>query len=97
MNDGELYPGGARNGCGFLNIKGEWAIDPQFEWAGNFCGQRAWAKLDDTQYVYLRPDGSTLHTPLLDDASDFHCGLARARSNGTFLLIDSEGQVFWSE
>jgi len=96
-SDGRIYPHGLRRSLGYLNERGEWAIPPQFSWGGGFQEGLAWVKRDEGPYAYIRPDGSFLSTPELEEANSFDLGLAAVRINGKFALLDLDGKVFWSE
>lgn len=96
-SDGRIYPHGLRRGLGYLNDRGEWAIPPQFTWGGSFQEGLAWVKRDEGPCGFIRPDGSFLPTPDLEDANSFDGGLATVRIDGKFALLNLEGKVFWSE
>ncbi|MEP7362374.1 MAG: WG repeat-containing protein [Acidobacteriota bacterium] len=96
-NDGRVYPSGMCRSLGYLNDRGQWVIKPQFAWGGDFSEGRAWVKLDEGPYAYIRPDGSLLRTPQLESAATFENGLAAVRIAGKFALLDTHGKVFWSE
>jgi hypothetical protein len=97
MNDGSLYPMGTRNGYGYLDRKGEWAIRPQFDSATDFSEGLACVKDAKGQYGYIRADGSWAIPASFSEARPFRGGFAGVRIGDSYRVIDSLGNHVWSE
>lgn len=65
---------------GYINKKGEWAVQPQFTMAYDFdkSSGRARVKGDDG-WVYVNKDGETISMDNTDIWGDFHEGLSKGR------------------
>lgn len=69
-------PAGEDTGRGYIDKTGEFAIEPQFDYAARFSEGLAYV-YDGAQYGYINTSGEYVIEPQFDDASDFHNGLAR--------------------
>jgi len=70
VKQGELW--------GYINLKGEWILKPQYQKARNFSEGLGLVKING-KYGYVRYDGSIAIQPIFDEAQNFQCELARVR------------------
>ncbi len=78
MNTGNLYPMGTRNGYGYLDRKGEWAIRPSVRLGDRFFGVfLACVKDAKGQYGYIRANGSWAIPARFSKAQPFRGGSRR--------------------
>ncbi len=69
----------------------EWAIQPQFEWAGSFSEGLAAIK-QNGKYGYINKQGQLVIQLQFDNANSFSEGLAFIYQNGQFGFINQQGQ-----
>lgn len=82
--DGETY--------GFVDETGNWAIEPQFDFAGDFVEGLAVIE-QDGQVGFIGPDGAVAIEPQFDYAGDFAFGLAPVVIDGLAGFVDPAGQL----
>ena len=56
---------------GFINDKGEWVVNPQFAWVGEFTEQGLCVVRNEEQYGYIGLDGKYIINPIFLDAESF--------------------------
>ena len=56
---------------GFINDKGEWVVNPQFAWVGEFKEQGLCVVRNEEQYGYIGLDGKYIINPIFLDAESF--------------------------
>lgn len=82
--DGQSY--------GYVDSSGEWAIEPEFEFAHDFVEGLA-AVVQAGQYGFIDDSGAVVIEPEYDFADDFSDGLAVVLVDGSYGYIDASGQV----
>ncbi|MCB0167425.1 MAG: WG repeat-containing protein [Anaerolineae bacterium] len=82
--DGQSY--------GYVDTTGEWAIEPEFDFAGDFVDGLA-VVAQDGKYGYIDPTGAVVIEPAYDFAEDFSNGLAVVVVDGAFGYVDDTGQL----
>jgi hypothetical protein len=82
---------------GFVNTKGEMAIQPQFNSVGYFYGDYAWAKASDGKAGFINTKGEWIIKPAFEAVSDFDpvSKVARAKEAGVWLYIDASGNKIY--
>lgn len=82
---------------GFINTKGEIAIQPQFNSVGYFCGGYAWAKTTEDKVGFINTKGEWIIKPVFEGASDFDpvSKVARVKEAGAWLYIDAAGNKIY--
>jgi hypothetical protein len=75
---------------GYVDVSGEWVIEPQFDFAGDFVEGLAVVE-EAGQYGYIDPGGAVVIEPQYDFAGDFAFGLAPVVVDGQFGYIDPTG------
>lgn len=78
---------------GFINSKGEMAIQPQFASVGYFVGGYAWAKTMDDKVGFINTKGEWVIKPAFESVSDFDpiSKVARVKEAGAWLYINPTG------
>jgi hypothetical protein len=91
---GGLIPAASGGKWGFIRTTGKWAIDPQFESAGNFADGLAPVKVGG-RTGYIDEKGKFVINPQYDPDwnSEFYDGYARFGISGKFGFIDTKGHV----
>lgn len=82
--DGQSY--------GYVDTAGDWAIEPEFEFAGDFVDGLA-VVAQDGKYGYIDTTGAVVIEPAYDFAEDFSNGLAVVVVDGNFGYVDDAGQL----
>lgn len=82
--DGQSY--------GYVDQTGEWAIQPEFEFANDFSEGLAVVE-QDGKFGYINPSGQIVVEPAYDFAESFANGLALVAVEGKFGYIDEAGQT----
>jgi len=77
---------------GFIDKKGNVAIQPLYDWVGNFSEGLAAVELND-KWGYIDTKGTMKIQTMYDDCTDFWEGLAFVRSGSTCSVIDKKGNV----
>ena len=77
---------------GFIDKKGNVAIQPLYDWVGNFSEGLAVVELND-KYGYIDTKGTMKIQTMYDDCFDFWEGLAFVVSGTTWSVIDKKGNV----
>src|SRR5688500_17725301 len=77
---------------GFVDETGNWVIEPQFDFAGDFVEGLAVVG-NDGQYGYIDPGGTLVVQPQYDFAADFAFGLAPVVVDGKVGYLDQTGQL----
>jgi hypothetical protein len=77
---------------GFIDKKGNVAIQPLYDWVGNFSEGLAVVELND-KYGYIDTKGTMKIQTMYDDCTDFWEGLAFVVSGTTWSVIDKKGNV----
>ena len=89
-----VTPDGSENGlCGFIDKTGQMVIEPRF-WALGFSeGLAAAAPGDsrDGKWGYIDKTGEMVFKPVLDEAQEFHDGMALVKFRGQWHYIDRSG------
>lgn len=82
---------------GFINGKGEIAIQPQFNSVGYFFGGYAWAKTMDDKVGFINTKGEWVIKPTFEGVSDFDpvSKVARVKEAGAWLYIDATGNKMY--
>ena len=93
QSEASLYPYSADGlTYGYVDESGQWVIEPQFEFAGDFAEGLAVIELNG-QFGFIDPSGAVVIEPQYDFAADFAFGLAPVAADGKFGYIDQAGQV----
>src|SRR6218665_1614478 len=77
---------------GYINKSGKTAINPQFDWAGEFEEGLALIRLG-SKYGYVDKTGEIAIKPQFDYAEDFQEGRARILLDGKWGYIDKNGNI----
>jgi hypothetical protein len=77
---------------GYVDETGQWVIQPQYDFAGDFAEALAVVELDG-QYGYVDANGQEVVAPQYDFAGDFAFGLAPVVVDGEFGYIDQSGKI----
>lgn len=77
---------------GFIDKKGNVAIQPLYDWVGFFSEGLAPVKLND-KWGYIDTKGNMKIQTMYDDCFDFWEGLAFVKSGSTWSVIDKKGNV----
>lgn len=97
---GGLIPAStAENGqlkYGWLNLRGEWAIEPRFTQTFSFVNGLG-LFLDRNRYGYVDPAGQQVILPRFDSASPFRNGYASVIEKGKYGIITENGRYLWQE
>jgi hypothetical protein len=82
---------------GFLNGKGEIAIQPQFTNVGYFVSGYAWAKTVDNKVGFINTKGEWAIKPTFDEALNFDpvAKVARVKEVDAWLYIDTAGNKIY--
>lgn len=94
--DYSLLPVKTGNRFGYINLKGEYVINPQFDDVTMFHNGIARVKKDE-KYGYIRKDGSYLCLPVYKNATIFSDGVAwTVMEKGEPVAIDTKGQELFT-
>lgn len=81
---------------GFINDKGEWVVNPQFAWVGEFTEQGLCVVRNEEQYGYIGLDGKYIINPQFE--TDFHFdkphGTAVVCSGKNMVLSIARGHIY---
>lgn len=77
---------------GYVDLSGEFVIEPQFQFAGEFNDGLAVVSLEQ-KYGYIDPDGQIVIEPQFDYADVFSEDLAAVTVEGKVGFIDKTGQI----
>ena len=77
---------------GYITPQGQFAIDPAFDGASDFCEGLAAVKVGWAR-GYIHPSGTFAIAPRFEAAGDFHEGHATVRLDGAPRLIDTTGNI----
>lgn len=82
---------------GFINTKGEIAIQAQFKGVGYFNADLAWARTKSGDIGYINTTGEWVIAPKFSAVKDFDltAGLAKVRIGELWGFSDREGNVFY--
>jgi serine/threonine protein kinase len=75
---------------GFIDTKGNWVIQPIFDWVDPFKDGLAGAFINGKR-GYIDSKGNWVIQPIFDRVDPFKDGLARAKINGKYGYIDTKG------
>ncbi len=78
---------------GYVDAQGTWAIEPQFQMAGDFAEDLAPAALGGGVWGYINPSGEMVIEPRFDYAMSFSEGLAFIQEGDRSGYIDRTGQI----
>ncbi|MCB0191184.1 MAG: WG repeat-containing protein [Anaerolineae bacterium] len=93
QTESKLFPYSADSlTYGFVDEAGEWVIEPEFDFAGEFVEGLAVIE-QDGQYGYIDPSGDVVVEPQYDFAFDFSEGLAPVAVDGEAGYIDQTGAM----
>jgi len=81
-----------RSGFGYINRKGTIVVQPKYDDAYPFSGDRALVRSGD-KYGFIDQKGVEVIKPQFDVACSFSEGLASVRINGKYGYIDKDGQT----
>ena len=76
---------------GFIDKSGKFVIEPQFEFANDFCDGLARVKIDE-KWGYIDKSGKFVIEPQFEFADDFSEGLAIVTINDEYGFIDKSGK-----
>ena len=79
-------------GCGYVDKKGNYAINPQFDYAGYFHDGLARFENGD-QWGFVDKKGNYAINPQFDYAGDFHDGLAPFKNGKQCGFVDKKGKI----
>jgi hypothetical protein len=82
--------------AGFIDSKGKWVIEPQFDDARPFSDGLAAAQVGvaiDGKWGFIDRTGKFVIDPKFDEVGDFSEGLAWVKTNNSVGFIDKQGQV----
>lgn len=86
---------------GYINIKGQWVIQPQFNWAANFANGLAAVEkersITGNSYAYINPQGQTI-IPTgqyynVHEFADNGLATAQIREGDDVVFIDKQGNI----
>jgi serine/threonine protein kinase len=75
---------------GFIDTKGNWVIQPIFDYVDAFKDGLARARING-KYGYIDTKGNLVIQPIFERLDDFEQGLAPAKINGKMGVIDTKG------
>lgn len=78
-------------GWGFVDARGRFVIEPQFQIASEFSEGLAAVSIDGQTWGYVDKTGKLVVTPKFDFAQPFKDGVAEVREGDEYLLIDRSG------
>ena len=80
---------------GFVNSKGEIAIEAKFDGVGYFHGDLAWARTSDGNVGYINKTGQWVIKPQFEAVKDFPAGekLARVKKDGVWTYVNRSGEI----
>jgi len=78
---------------GFINPKGEIAINPIYSSVGEFSEGLAFVKPDNNKYGYIDTKGKMIIGPIYGSAQGFSDGLAAVNVDGKWGYIDKTGRM----
>lgn len=84
----DLYPAEVDGSYGFINVRGELAIEPKFSEAGRFLEGLAPVRIG-SRWGFINPAGAIVIEPCFKGCGNFNCGLA-AVDDG---YIDRRGKL----
>lgn len=90
FNEGYAVADGQEGKLGFLNMKGEWAISPQYRNATSFCEGLA-AVQESDKWGFINPKGDYVIPPEYEDTGIFREGLVAVKKNGKWGFINPKG------
>ena len=70
---------------GYINVYGQWKIEPQFKSARRFASNRAAVQFDDGSWGYILPDGTRAFSATFAEAREFANGWAPVKDQATGL------------
>jgi len=79
---------------GYCDYSGKLAIEPQFDWGGNFSEGFS-AVLIDKKYGFIDKKGKMVIEPKFDKAEKFSEGLAAVKIGEKWRYIDKTGKFAW--
>lgn len=78
---------------GYMNKKGEWVIEPEYEYAKSFSNGFAGVRIDG-KWGYIDEDGYIIVDPYFDSANEFNKeGFATARIGEGVYQVDVNGRI----
>lgn len=93
----KLFPIKAGDKWGYVDNKGQYVINSQFEDAFNFSEGLALFKTNDGKYGFIGEDGKYVVNPIYKDASSFSEGLACVvMENGKPQYIDKSNKILFT-
>jgi hypothetical protein len=93
----KLFPIKAGDKWGYVDNKGQYVINSQFEEAFNFSEGLALFKSSDGKFGFIGEDGKYVINPIYKDASSFSGGLAAVvMENGKPQFIDKDNKILFS-
>jgi hypothetical protein len=93
----KLFPIKAGDKWGYVDNKGQYVINSQFEDAFNFSEGLAMFKSADGKYGFINEDGKYVVNPIYKDASNFSEGLACVvMENGKPQFIDKKNKIIFT-
>src|SRR6476620_8297777 len=106
MSTTALFPISVKNKMGFIDVKGQVRIPPQFDMANLFSEGLAlvgdWdpgrktdpvSRMWKAKYGFINPAGEVVVPPTFDQALNFKDGLAPVRVKKKWGFIDARGTV----
>jgi len=88
----ELLPVEEGNHLGYINKRGELAIEMKYGWAGSFSEGLAVVSINE-KYGFIDSQGQVIIGLNYDDAQEFHEGLAKVKVNEKAGYIDRNGTM----
>lgn len=93
----KLFPIKAGDKWGYVDNKGQYVINSQFEEAFNFSEGLALFKSTDGKFGFIGEDGKYVINPIYKDANSFSEGLAAVvMENGKPQFIDKDNKILFS-
>ena len=78
--------------CGFIDTKGSYAINPQFDYVMSFSEGMA-SVYSGKLFGFIGEDGKIVINPQFDEASSFKNNLALIKQNDKYGFINKEGKI----
>lgn len=91
-----LIHAGVGDKAGFIDLKGKWIINPQFENVKQFQDNGLAGVMLNGKWGWIDKTGKMVIEPKYDDIDDFKNGLAQVKLNDETYFVDENGnQVDW--
>lgn len=81
-----------------INSEGQYVSDELLiSYAYSFCDGLGLVRVNEDKYGYINTDGDFVINPMFEKADSFNSGYARIIYQGRDGILNTEGQLFWSD